>query len=87
MRNDGIRTMIPGLDIPVTITIPSLLNIIGTNIGLGIGFYLKAFISKQFALIPRVGINYSLLDVYSVNFKNNINKLTLQLGLGFRGYF
>ncbi len=92
MPNDGIHTMIPGLDIPITITLPDFSNI-GSNIGIGMGLYLKAFISKQFALIPRVGINYSVINIgaevqlYNVKLKTSINTLTLQLGLGIRHYF
>ncbi len=90
--NDGINKMVAGLDIPFSFILPdfSAISLMGVNIGVGI--FLKAFISKHFALIPRLGVSYER-SVETTRFfpwlitTRRVNDFNIHLSLGLRRYF
>ena len=88
IKNDGINGLVPGMDIPITLNINGLgREFSERSFNVGTGVYLKAFVSKDFALIPRFGINLNLLTTGFGYPKGRGHAVSLELGLGLRRYF
>ena len=88
IRNNGINSLIPGIDFPISLNIDGLGKSFATlSFNVGTGFYLKAFLSKNFTLIPRFGIKLNIRTAGFGYLKNRGNTLSLELGLGLRKYF
>ena len=62
---------------------PSRVNTDEFNILVGVGVYLKAFVSKQFALVPSLGVSYR----QNLGVRTSAAKLNLDIELGLRQYF
>ena len=65
IKNDSINMVIPGMDLFGSYNLLGYGNLFTTrktniahSISIGSGFFLKLFISKQFALVPRLSIEY-----------------------------
>ena len=107
IKNDGVNTLIPGLMLGANFGYSEswLLWIMpnpppeteykeadSVEWGFNLGFYLKAFVSKQFAVIPYLGLSY---NIYSANLASSVksNKsigdesIALTGGVGLRQYF
>ena len=88
--NNGLNTMIAGVDIPFSLLVPDFLAISSMGFEIGVGVFLKAFISKHFALIPRLGLSYELSSAmaqFMPWFTVRENDFNIHLSLGFRRYF
>lgn len=91
IKNDGINKMIPGLFLGAGIAYNKPYKNDGQIIGsVATGALLKAFVSKQLALVPFLGVEYSRGHIIS---KDNqpvdlsSDNLNIHLGLGLRYYF
>ena len=86
VKNNGMNTLIPGLMLTVGIGYAHNLQSKSDGDGLGgrldLGFYLKAFVSKQFALIPYLEGGYG---ISSGVYQKGVG--VLRVGLGLRQYF
>lgn len=88
IRNNGINSFIPGIDIPISLNIDGLgKSFTKLYFNIGTGMYLKAFLSKDFALIPRFGIKLNLQTSGFGYLKRRNHIISLELGLGLRRYF
>ena len=88
IKNDGINGLVPGMDIPLSLNINGLGRLFSAlSFNVGTGVYLKAFVLKDFALIPRFGINLNLLTAGFGYLKGRGHVVSLELGLGLRRYF
>ncbi|MYE07850.1 MAG: hypothetical protein F4X95_03770 [Oligoflexia bacterium] len=88
IRNNGINNLIPGMDVPLILSINGLgRSFSRLYFNIGTGMYLKAFMSKDFALIPRLGIKLNLQASGFGYLKERSPTVSLELGLGLRRYF
>ena len=82
MKNDGINKLIPGLKLGIDWTDIQLKKGRGTSIALSVATYLKAFVSKQFAIMPVLQLSYG-----TGNYQPKGDDIILGLGVGLRRYF
>ena len=107
IKNDGVNTLIPGLMfsanfgyrerwivwiMPYPPPETEYQEAASIHWSFDLGGYLKVFVSKQFAVIPYLGLNY---NAYSADFTHNVKsdknirdeRITLTGGVGLRQYF
>ena len=91
IKNDGINKLIPGLFLGAGVAYNKLFNNNSQIIGsVATGAILKAFISKQLAIVPSLGIEYSRGHVIRIGNQPadlSSDNLKIYLGLGLRYYF
>ena len=90
IKNDGINKLIPGLAVHLSLGYVEVDSRNGYSISVGLGAYLKAFVSKQFALIPNLALDfvrYSGSDSSNTIAIKGGSSVILSLGLGLRRYF
>ena len=89
IKNDGMNKMVPGLGIVISVGHVGTSSARGFFTSIGGELYLKAFVSKQFALVPYFGVEYvhggASSDLGSVSVSGD--GLVLNLGVGLRRYF
>ena len=84
IKNDGMNKLVPGLDISVSLGYVDTPSSEGYLSSIGGGVYLKAFISKQFALVPHLGIAYGQGGNSDIIVGTGV---ILSGGVGLRRYF
>ena len=84
MKNDGMNKLVPGLSISVSLGYVDNSSAGGYTASIGGGVYLKAFVSKQFALVPHLEVAYVRGGADDVGTGSG---LLLGGGVGLRRYF
>ena len=91
IKNDGINRLVPGLSLKVSLGYVDNSSSIGYISTIGGEVYLKAFVSKQFALVPHLSIMYAYLSGGVDDFGRSVSirgsGLALSGGIGLRRYF
>ena len=94
IKNNGVNNLIPGLFLGAGIGYSNVKvnnDKSGRTIGsVVVGAKLKAFVSKQLAIVPYLGAQYSQGHIAMINNKLvnlSSNHITVSMGLGLRYYF
>lgn len=88
IKNDGINTLVPGLGVNVAVGYVDAGTATGYITSLGGELYLKAFVSKQFALVPYFSLAYAQGGVSDYDLSGlRASGVGFSLGVGLRRYF
>ncbi len=91
IKNDGMNKLVPGFSLKVSLGYVDDSSSIGYFSAIGGEIYLKAFVSKQFALVPYMSITYAYLsggvDDSGRSVSVRGSGLALSGGIGLRRYF